>query len=399
MITINSCLHRDSLCDIIRRWMYGDFHPSDVDLITRIVQFNNVYISRYLIFFADQLFKSLHHEDLYTRLTHFKSDLKDAIVSHPPYRNQRIDELIYRYKTDPGRYYRETPFQGILFFTRRNGMEEYLGSERIKRVHRLAEKSARRIIDWTYDMIKKHADTLADDRARRLGISKEHLFTSQEEMFEEFIKAEDRLIQDFRYGRKIQNEDIMAINDVAGMKVILEDSERERLFSVLSDMDNCDIVENERHSGKYNASNLLLRYHPPKEKFLNKSLSAGTIRIMQAKGLSEENANQAFADFVRSGEECVYLEIIVSNYEEMLESEIGRCMHEDRIIEQRLHQPYCGHLAKNIEYLMEYIFTFPISLQADIGELPIKIWNRYLPDYFEDVVRKLFQIPRDMAME
>ena len=70
------------------------------------------------------------------------------------------------------------------------------------------------------------------------------------------------------------------------------------------------------------------------------------------------------------------MEIIVSDYEEMMESEIGRCMHEDRIIEQRLRQQYRGHLAKNITYLMEYLFTFPSSQQVELGELPFKLWNR-----------------------
>jgi hypothetical protein len=83
----------------------------------------------------------------------------------------------------------------------------------------------------------------------------------------------------------------------------------------------------------------------------------------------------------------------------MLESEIGRCMHEDRIIEQRLRQPYNGHLAKNIEYLMEYLFVFPYSSQFEIGELPIKLWNRYLPDYFDEVLRKLYHIPRGNTVE
>jgi hypothetical protein len=399
MIIIKSCLHRDDLCNIIRRWMYGDFHPSDAGLITRIVHYNNVYISRYLTFLADHVFKALHSGDVISRVTHLKRDLKDAIVSNPPYHNHRIDELIYGYQTDPGRYYRETPFYATLFFIRRNGVEEYLGSKRIKRVHRLAEKSARRIIDWTFDTIKKNADTLADDRARRLGIPREQLFTSQEEMFNEFVKAEERLIQDFRYGRQIQNEEDMIINDVAGMKVILEDSEHNRLFSILADMGDCDVVENEKHSGKYNATNILLRYSPPKETLLSKPLNVNTLRVLKAKGMSEEEANRGFVEFVMSGEDSVYLEIIVSNYEEMLESEIGRCMHEDRIIEQRLHQPYRGHLAKNIEYLMEYIFTFPISPQAEMTELPIKIWNRYLPDYFEDVLRKLFQMPYDAVTE
>jgi hypothetical protein len=89
-------------------------------------------------------------------------------------------------------------------------------------------------------------------------------------------------------------------------------------------------------------------------------------------------------------------EIILSTYQEMLESEIGRCIHEDRIIEQRLRQQYRGPLARNIQCLMEYLFTFPSSpspCQCELGGLPIKLWNRYLPDYFDEVLKQLFHIP------
>jgi hypothetical protein len=83
----------------------------------------------------------------------------------------------------------------------------------------------------------------------------------------------------------------------------------------------------------------------------------------------------------------------------MLESEIGRCIHEDRIIEQRLYQQYRGPLARNIQDLMEYLFSFPSSQQRELGELPIKIWNRYLPDYFDEVLKQLFRIPTDHFLD
>jgi hypothetical protein len=76
----------------------------------------------------------------------------------------------------------------------------------------------------------------------------------------------------------------------------------------------------------------------------------------------------------------------------MLESEIGRCMHEDRINAQRMKQEYSGPVAKNIEWLVEYLFTMAISPQPEVGELPIKIWNRYLPDYFDEAIKALWGI-------
>ena len=399
MITINSFLHRNDLKDFIRRWMYCDVRPTDADLITRLVHFNNIYLSRYLKIFSEKVFQELHECELYCRPAYVKSDLKDIIVANPPYHNPRIDGLIADYHADPGRFYRETPFHATLFFRKGDSANEYLGSNRKKRVHRMAEKSARRIIDWMFDAIRKRADLLADDRARILGIPRDQLTTSQEEMTEEFLKAENRLLEDFKEKRELHDVVDMVINDVAGMKVILEDARQGDLLGALRDMEGCEIVEEERHRGKYNATNVIVRYSPPREEILSQPLSGKIIGVMDLRSSRPNDSNREFAEFVRSGEDHIYMEIIVSDYEEMLESEIGRCMHEDRIIEQRLRQPYNGHLAKNIEYLMEYLFVFPYSSQHDLGELPIKLWNRYLPDYFDEVLRKLYRIPRANNME
>ena len=222
MITINSFLHREVLNDIIRRWMYDEARPSDADLITRLVHFNHVYVSRYLDFFAGRIFREFHPEGLSSRPVQIKGDLKDALVADPPCRNERIDELILDYRQNPGRFYRETPFHGTLYFTRRNGFSAYIGSSRIKRVRRLAEKAARRIIDRIFDRIKRHADTLADERARFLGIPRERLLTAPADMTEEFLIAEKRLLSDLREKRPIAGDGgILAINDVAGVKVVL----------------------------------------------------------------------------------------------------------------------------------------------------------------------------------
>lgn len=399
MITINSFLHRNDLKDFIRRWMYCDVHPSDADLITRLVHFNNIYLSRYLKIFSEKVFQELHKCELYCRPAYIKSDLKDIIVANPPYHSPRIDQLIADYHADPGRFYRETPFHATLFFRKGVSTDEYLGSSRKKRVHRMAEKSARRIIDWIFDAIRKHADLLADDRARILGIPRDQLTTSQEEMTKEFLKAENRLLEDFKEKREPHDVVEIVINDVAGMKVILDDARQRELPSVLRDMEGCKIVEEERHRGKYNATNVIVSYSPPREEILSQPLSEKIIDVMHLRGSGRGDSNREFAEFVRSGEDHVYLEIIVSDYEEMLESEIGRCMHEDRIIEQRLRQPYNGHLAKNIEFLMEYLFVFPYSSQNELGELPIKLWNRYLPDYFDEILRRLYRIRPANSMD
>jgi hypothetical protein len=394
MITINSFLHREALNDIIIRWMYGEARPADADLLTRLVHFNHVYVSRYLDLFSRLIFRELHHKEISCRPVQTKGDLKDALVAEPPYRNERINELIHDYRRNPGRFYRETPFHGTLYFRFQNGI--YLGSSRIKRVRRLAEKSARRIIDRIFDTIKRHADVLADERARLLGIPREKLQTAPEDMTEEFLQAENRMLDDLRLRKPLVDAgEKLVINDVAGVKVILEEPEQQQLTALLNRLPNCKIMEEERHFGRYNATNLIVSYSPPRKDILARPLGRGLLNIMQARGLSPYEARQAFVEFVSSGEENVHLEIILSTYQEMLESEIGCCIHEDRIIEQRLRQQYRGPLARNIQCLMEYLFTYPTSRQRELGELPIRLWNRYLPDYFDEILKQLFQIPTD----
>jgi hypothetical protein len=393
MINIISYLHRDELSDLIRRWMYNQPAPDDADHLARIVLFNHEYVSRYLLTFAGELFWKLHGSNLLTRTITRKGELKDLIVLHPTYRNDRIDDLIRQYRERPGRFYRETPFWGTLFLRDEQGWESYVGSTRIKRIRRLAEKSARIITDQIFRTIQNQADALADERARRLGVSRVQLVTPPEVMIEEFLQAENRILEQLAHNEPLENMPLLKINDVAGIKVIVEDDRYSDFLDSVRDLDSCEVIEEESHQGIYNATNLIVRIQPSPDAILDGDLSdEHMLNILGQRGLTPRQSKAAFRDFVLTGESSVYLEIIVINYQENLESEIGRCIHEDRIIEQRQGKQYRGHLAKNIEYLMEYLFTFPASGQIELGELPIKLWNRYLPEYFDEVMKQLFHI-------
>jgi hypothetical protein len=179
---------------------------------------------------------------------------------------------------------------------------------------------------------------------------------------------------------------------VAGIKVILEELDQPRILSLLRKSNDCELIEVEPHRGKYNATNLIVSYRPDKQAILDQPLPEPLLRLMRSLGIERQRVQREFSEFVQEGETEVNIEIIISSYQEMLESEVGRCMHEDRIIEQRLRQEYRGHLSKNVEYLMEYLFAFASSGRTNVSGIPIKLWNRYLPDYFEEVIKELYSI-------
>ncbi|MBZ5499926.1 MAG: hypothetical protein LAP85_26305 [Acidobacteriia bacterium] len=94
-------------------------------------------------------------------------------------------------------------------------------------------------------------------------------------------------------------------------------------------------------------------------------------------------------------EDEVGFEMIVASFQEFLESEIGRSMHENWIQAQRAQQEYNGRLTTNVRFLMEYILSLCRSpWRTDLEDVPIKLWVKYMPDSIARVVRKLY-IPEE----
>ncbi|RLB58367.1 MAG: hypothetical protein DRI34_05035 [Deltaproteobacteria bacterium] len=393
MIRFTSTLYREAFGQLVERWMYNRPEDGDAELLSRLVHFNNVFMARYLQAFSIRLLSAWHGRRPGTRPSETKGELKDFIVRHPPLDSSRVRQLIAAYQGQPGRYYRQTPFHGTIYYLPPLEQAHYLGSSRIKRVRRLAEKSARRITDRVFEVICQHADALAEERARQLGIERRQLQSTPEQMLKEFHRAEERIMELFRRGHPFSLGEHIEINDVAGIKIILPDERRQELVDWLQDQADCRIIEQEEHRGDYNATNLIVAHRPDKATLLDRPLEETTTRLLAARGIDDGSANKAFKRFVNEGEDEVYVEIIVSNYQEMLESEIGRCIHEDRILEQRRQQRYRGPLAKNIEYLMVYMFNFAVSPRQRLDDLPIKLWNRYLPDTIDELIRALFDLP------
>ena len=169
MIRITGLLHRAELCALFRRWMLDQPSPTNAVELLRLVHFNNLFVSRYLALLGRDLLERYHGCPLSSRRASTKGELKDAIVAQCPCRTPRIDELMARYRQAPGRFFRETPFQGRLYFGGRGHQPHYVGSTRVKRMRRLAEKSARRLVDRLDTTLPQGARTGKGPRTKRRG--------------------------------------------------------------------------------------------------------------------------------------------------------------------------------------------------------------------------------------
>ncbi len=391
MLYLESFLHRVSFAEIVSRWIVNQPNAQDVFALKKIVNFNS-YISR---IWVDRLFRDivigLRGSEPESRAVQYKADLKDMVTAHPHFHNSRIDEMISRYHRFPEDYYRETPVDGRLYYEGQIDDPQFLGSTRIKRYRRIAEKGSRRIVEFMFDRIKQNAEDLADERARSQGVSRAELQTPYSKMVEEFEHAERRLIKSIKQGTIHAEFPILSIPDVVGVKIIAERDERARLVEIVKSRPDCKLLETEEHTGLYNAVNLRLAYHIPKDKLLEHPPSGPYLEVLQYRGFDVAEVRREYEEFISTSEDHVIVEVIASGFEDFLESEIGRAMHEERLIRQRAQTEYNGHLSTNVRYLMNYILSMcrapgPESLE----EVPVKLWVRYVPDTIEEFIRELY---------
>ena len=393
MITIGGYIHRNELEDLFWRWLHNRVKPDDPERVTKLIHFNNIYASRYLSLWSKQLFTELAGQTTTEVPIKTKAELKDALVIYPHYHNAHIDELVQNYLNNRELFYIETPIHAKLYFAGEGAQHRLIGTQRVKRARRLAEKASRRIVDMIFNAIKMRAEDYADMRAKQFGIQRSQLLTSETEMIHEFERAESRIVEDLRDGVNFPRITAPPINDVVGLKVIIEPGQENKLYDFIESRTRSDIFEIEPHHKKnYNATNLVIRARPNKELLVRDPIDPKLVRAMRARGLWNGDIQKDFENFVYTGEPDVYLEIIYSSFGDLLESEIGDSMHETRISNQRSKEEYTGHLARNIEYLVQYIFAFASFPSAHLDECAIKVWAHYLPDYFNEVMKRLYRI-------
>jgi hypothetical protein len=399
MLNLESFVYRQQLAGIVSRWMINKVAPDDLRQLKRIVNFN-LYISRiWLDRLTCEILRTLHHTEPRHIIARTKGQIKDFVVDNPTYANARIDEMRGRYKKFPEDFYRDTPIDGSYYVIAANGMSRLVACTRLKRFGRIAEKGARRIIDFMLARVRAKADELADERARTLGIARHQLLTPHAKMVEEFAHAERRVIKTIRQGTIHTDLRDQPIPDVAGIKLIVEDSDFPRVLEAVTKHGACSVVDIERHSGVYNAVNLHVGYKIPKD-FLQRFPPTGRyLNILHFRGLDPEQVPRMYQEFLDGAEEQIFLEIIVSNFQEYLESEIGRCMHEERILSQRSHPDYSGDLATNVRHLMNYILGLCRGPgMPQIEDVPIKLWVKYMPDTIDNILRAVF-IPDELVFD
>jgi hypothetical protein len=389
-VYLTSLIHRETLFDITQRWLCGRLEPGDGSLITQILICDGFILGETLATLTQLLLRMINDEPFQTKPIHYKGEVRDAICTNGRSSTPRVKDLIQNYKTNPDFFYREAPVNGAACLNKEGHL---LGLYRIKRPKRIAEKANRYIANWIFNMVQNQAKKMAEERALKLGIPLGWLLTPPGEMVQEFVRAEETIAGLFRNGAIPIDRSALTIHDVGGIKIVDSGEKLSHFEKRLSDQKQVKIVSRENHSGNYQARSLILEIQWDKESSCRKYIDNQAWKRYLNRGLSEDDLKKGLEPLLGLVKPTIFIELILSTFPDMVESELGNSIHEERIIAQRDSKVYKGYIPMNVEFLIEYLFAVGFSPQTHIPYLPVKLWGRYLPETLSSSIRQLYRIP------
>ena len=386
---LTSLMHRSALFEIAMRWFNNELREEDGRQLTEIFLYESVVTGPVVQDFMLRFFQRVYGGGLAVERVQYKQQLRERMIQSIPEHTPRTQFLASRYLESPEEFFPRLPVDAVLLFAPGNRL---VSLSRIKRPPRVAEKSAYRMADALADLIRGEAELYASDRAVAQGVPLSSLISSEQQMREDFVAAERRVASGFRTGEINIDRRELAINDVVGFKIIGTPEELIWAEQMLSEEPFARIVEREVHRGQYNATNLQVDIEfPPVGELVDRARDIDW-SIAAQRGLDPEEARRNFARFVETGARTVRTEVILTTYPELIESELGRSLHENRILRLRERQVYSGQIAENARYLIEYLLSVAYAPTLRVDELPVRMWGRYLPETLLSAVRRLHGI-------
>ncbi len=387
---LTSFIHREELLRIAERWFCGRPEPFDAMLLTRIFICDGYVLGETLETAIGEIVGKLYAGEFRKVRIRCKGELRDALCHITGEISPRMEYLFERYGQNPEYFYKRTPINGVLCIDDKGRL---IATYRIKRPRRIAEKANRRIAEWIFQTVQNKARTMASARAERSGVPLDGLITHREEMDREFIEAEQSIADSFQQGAIRFDRSSITIDDVGGVKILGTEQQLAEIEAALRSDPSIGVGRRESFYGSYEAMSVVLDIPWDPEEVCRKYRDSKGWEKYMNRGISASELKKGIEPFMENAEARIKIELILSTPGAMVESELGSSIHEERIISQRDFKPYKGHIPINVEFLLEYLFAVGLGPAAQIRDVPVKLWGRYLPDTLAMFVRELFGIP------
>ncbi len=383
---LSGLIHRDRLFDIACRWLADRVEPADGRFLTEVFVLERTITAPVVRTFVADILRSCHREELYLERVGSKDEVRRAIVGAVTYPTPRVEEVIDWYRQLPEEFFPRTPIQMSLV-TLRTG--RLVGLIRRKRIRRIADKVSRHVTAQLAGEVETVTRALAASRpAQSAGLLETHGNGGGRPPG--VLGAAERLVADrIRSGRLRLDPERNRVDDVIGVKIIGTEAELERVERSLDQREGTWAFNREVHGGRYVGTHYLVDLELPPPAAIVAGAAGVDWSFAAGRGLDPVELEASFRDYVATGSRTFRLELILTSFEHLVESEFGSCIHEQRIMEQRDQASDFGRLATNASWIIEYMLRLATSPTVHVAELPIKIWGRYIRDTVAHAIARL----------
>ena len=373
---LSGLTHRDRLFDVATRWLADRLEPTDGRTLTEIFAFERAITAPAVRRFVADLCRTCHRGDLYMERITSKDEVRAAIVAAAAHPSTRVAELIDWYRQLPEEFFPRTPVRMSLV-TLRNGLLTAI--VRRKRIRRIADKVSRRIAEQLSGEIVTVARALAASRPRPMAGADRDIAPPSTPAA--VGGAAERLVADrIRSGRITLDPEKNRVDDVIGVKIIGTPSELETIEAALDNLEYTFASQREVHAGTYEGIHHLVDLELPPNEAILANMAGIDWSFATGRGLRVESLDERFKTYVESCRRTFRVELILTTFDDLVESEFGVSIHEQRILEQRDLADDFGRIARNASSIIEYMLRLATSPTIKIDHIPIKIWGRYIRD-------------------
>jgi hypothetical protein len=272
--------------------------------------------------------------------------------------------------------------------TRHNGRLAAL--IRRKRIRRIADKVSRRMAAQLAGEIDAVATALAASRPVRTSgaFAGGHLDGTPPPGVR---GAAERLVADrIRSGRLRLDPELQRVDDVIGVKIVGTEVELAKTEAAIDDLDYTFASDREVHNGSYAGTHYAvdLELDPPEQLLARETPVDWS--FARGRGLPEDELESSFRRYVETGSRTFRIELILTTFEDLVESELGASIHEQRILDQRWLANDFSRVSRNASSLVELMLSLAISPTIEIETLPVKLWGLYVRDTVAQAIARLY---------
>lgn len=363
-----SLTQRDRLFDVATRWLIGDVAPGDARFVTEVFLIDHLITRPVIVDLFSDIIGTPPGADV-TRVRS-KGELRRWMLHAWQRPTPRAASLFSSYDTHSAQYFPTTPFDGLVLEEPRLDMA---ASIRFKSLSRIVEKAAR------------HARQRIEAECRLLS-HEEPVSPTQ------CADLEQQVCEAFEERRLVFTTADLFVQDVIGVKLIASDGRLDWFEKTISSRAESSVVERSEHRGQYNDRQLIIRLPAPDAGPTIDRLRSIDWSGAASRGIDPESLRRAIPAYVESGSRAISLEIILTTWEDFVESEFGRSIHEERVLRQRSSMMSNGHVATTIVLSLLYLLLIAISPAIEAHEVPVRLTGRYLPETTVGMIAKLFGI-------